>query len=1120
MKNLVLCIGLLFGSVILWGQQQNGNFSIDPITFGENTQITVTVTGINPTTWGVSDVYLWAWYYATPTSGAVDSPTNGTWQNSNEAQKMTRNADGSFSFSFTPAAFYNASGIDRIGMLVKAKDGTGDKKTQDYVTDVGGYQVTLTSPLSAVTLLDAGASLTISAVASFASDFTLSLNGTPLNQQLNTSQYVYNHSPAATSNNFTLTATDGNEIKTFEFSVFNLPEVELAPLPAGLHDGININPLDPTRATLVLFAPGKEFVHLIGDFNNWTVSDTFLMKKDAAQNRFWLELNGLTPQYNHLYQYLVEYSINFADPYSTLILDGYGNDAFIDASVYPDMPAYPQGQTEAITVLRTGDDSYAWQITDFAPVQRENLVIYELLVRDFDQRHSFAAVEERLDYLESLGINAIELMPVNEFDGNESWGYNPAFHMALDKYYGNADALKSLIDACHARGIAVLLDVVYNHGTGQHPYYRLWNSCDGCTSGQATAENPFFNSTATHTYSVFNDFNHQSQATRDYVNRTVQYWIEEFHIDGMRWDLTKGFTQNCDPSDYNCTNGPQPDRIEVLKQYADTQWNSDPDFLVIFEHLGEIAEESQWANYRIDEGKGILLWNKQTDPYNEATMGYNAGGNSNFGGASWKVKGFDQPSGISYMESHDEERLMYKNLNFGNSAGAYNVRSLSTALKRMKAAGAFFFTIPGPKMLWQFGELGYDYSIDYNGRVGNKPILWEYLENADRLGLYNQWSKLIQLKTFEPIFGTDNFTLDLGSATGLKTIQLTLDNAAPGETQHVTVVGNFGVQAQDIFVNFQASGVWYEWLKNNLKFVVPETNQIITLAPGEFRIFGNAPTALFPNDNPQDTDSDGVIDVNDACPDTPLGTKVDVYGCPIFELDPQNFSVQGFSATCRGIANGSIQLTALESLSYTAELTGLNYTTSLAFNTSASFEDLESGSYELCIGVASEPDYAQCFNLEISEPEALQVSGIINPLTGELDLDLSGGSIFYISANGKSWTTSGNTISIPLDSGFNKVSVRTDLDCQGTYEREILFGEIFRLGKNPVVDGNLELLFEAGSTPAALEIFTLQGQSLMTLNPAPGADRMIVPVGGLPSGMYLVVARDPQYTVYQTIIIQ
>lgn len=1118
MKNLGLFLALFWCSISLWAQQQNAIFSINPLTFGENTQITVTVSGINPDNWGVTDLYIWAWYYSSPTSGATDSPTNGTWQNSNESQKMTPNADGSFSFTFTPSVFYNATGIDRIGLLAKAKDGTGDKKTQDFVTEVGGYQVTLTEPTSTISILNPGETLSIGATASASSDFTLYLNGNVLNQQVNITQYNFDYVPQGASQ-FLLEATDGLEIKSFEFGAYNLPQIEVAPLPSGLEDGINPDPADPTRATLVLYAPGKEFVHVIGDFNNWSVSDNYLMKKDAGRDRFWLELTNLTPQFNHLFQYLVEYTINIADPYSTLVLDGYGNDSFIDPFTYPDMPQYPEGQTEAITVLRTGDPEYTWEITDFVPEPRENLVIYELLVRDFDARHSFAAVEERLDYLEQLGINAIELMPVNEFDGNESWGYNPSFHMALDKYYGTADALKSLIDACHARGIAVILDVVYNHGTGQHPYMRMWNSCNGCTGGVPDAENPFFNISATHSYSVFNDFNHQSTATRDYVNRTVRYWIEEFHIDGMRWDLTKGFTQNCDPGDYNCTNSPQDDRIEVLKGYADTQWAADPDFLVIFEHLGEIAEESQWANYRIDEGKGIMLWNKQTDPYNEATMGYHDGGKSNFSGASWKAKGFSQSSAISYMESHDEERLMYKNLNFGNSSGAHNVKNLSTALKRMQTAGAFFFTIPGPKMIWQFGELGYDYSIDYNGRVGNKPILWEYADNPDRMAVYDQWSKLIALKSYEPIFNTENFNLDLSSATGLKKIQLSLNSAVPGKSNHVTVIGNFGMQSQDIYVTFQESGVWYEWLKNNLKFIVPETDQLITLAPGEFRIFGNEPTTLFPNDNPADADNDGVVDSLDTCPDTPLGKKVDVNGCELFSLDPQNFKVQTFSSTCRGSQNGSIQITALENLPYTAQLTGTDSTT-LEFDSSVDFEGLAAGVYELCISITDVPEYSQCFSLEIKEPEELQVSGKVNPQTGKFDLELSGGAVFYISVNQQHYTTLPGNFSIPLNEGMNQIGIRTDLDCQGIYSKNVIYGEAFRIGQNPITDGNLKILSNPGIKLNQISIYTLQGQSLATYKPNPENTEFNIPVGQLASGVYLLMLENEIDTYFQTIIVQ
>ena len=379
----------------------------------------------------------------------------------------------------------------------------------------------------------------------------------------------------------------------------------------------------------------------------------------------------------------------------------------------------------------------------------------------------------RLDYLKDLGVNAIELMPVQEFDGNLSWGYNPSFHMALDKYYGTRNDLKSLIDTCHERGIAVFLDVVYNHATGQNPYYRMYNTSNGGTDGKPTADSPFFNQEPTHSYSVFNDFNHQKPATQDYVRHTTQYWINEFKVDGFRWDLTKGFTQNCTASDQNCTNSYQADRVAVLEKYADYQWEVDPDFDIIFEHLGDLKEEKQWADYRLDEGKGIMLWDNQNYRYNQATMGYD---DTDFGDISYKVKGFDNPAAVGYMESHDEERLMFKNLEFGNADGSYNVKDVPTALNRMKAAGAFFFTVPGPKMIWQFGELGYDTSIftcadgtlpqPYQNdvcKLDEKPDGWDYLNNADRVALYDAWKKMINLKLNEPIFGTSDFTMDVAN---------------------------------------------------------------------------------------------------------------------------------------------------------------------------------------------------------------------------------------------------------------------------------------------------------------------------------------------------------------------
>ena len=609
-----------------------------------------------------------------------------------------------------------------------------------------------------------------------------------------------------------------------------------------MKDGSNIT--SNSTATLVFYAPDKNFVHLISNLdvntaNHWQIDNTYLLKKDTANNRFWIELTGLSTDTDYKYQYLIDGDLRVADPYSTIILSEY-NDQYINATTYPNLPTYPTGETNhAVTLLNIESEPYTWQNTSFTKPAKTDLVLYEMLIRDFDALHSYDAVKTRLDYLQDLGVNAIEFMPVMEFDGNESWGYNPSFHMALDKYYGNTNSFKAFIDECHSRGIAVIIDVAFNHASGQNPYYRMWNTDNGGYGGQASATSPFFNQTATHSYSVFNDFNHSKQATKDYVKRVSQYWIDEYKIDGFRWDLTKGFTQNC-ASGETCTNAYQQDRVDVLKEYADYQWEKDPNFYIIFEHLGTTNEENQWVNYRLGEGKGIMVWGNYNHTYRKAIIGDIA--NSDFSGISYINKGFSVPASVGYMESHDEERLLYDAKNFGYSEGSYDIKNTATALDRAKLVSAFFFTVPGPKMIWQFGELGYDISINQNGRTGNKPILWNYFNDSDRKDVYDTYSKLIELKLKYDIFKTTDFTITTNTFNGLHKIQLT-DNSS-SDIQNITVVGNFGTNTQNINPTFQQTGTWYNVLENNTTLTVTNTNTLISLDPGEFKIYANEPATL------------------------------------------------------------------------------------------------------------------------------------------------------------------------------------------------------------------------------------------------------------------------------------
>jgi hypothetical protein len=172
------------------------------------------------------------------------------------------------------------------------------------------------------------------------------------------------------------------------------------------------------------------------------------------------------------------------------------------------------------------------------------------------------------------------------------------------------------------------------------------------------------------------------------------------------------------------------------------------------------------------------------------------------------------------------------------------VQDESTALSRMETAAALFFTIPGPKMIWQFGELGYDYPIDYNGRTGEKPIRWNYLYRSNRKKLLDVFSQLIHLKRDYPVFSSSTFSTSFNSA--VKWIKLNHTD------MNALVVGNFDLTERTVTLNFQNTGVWYDFFEQS-SFTLTAVKHGITLAPGEYKIYttANIPVSVRNNESKQ-----------------------------------------------------------------------------------------------------------------------------------------------------------------------------------------------------------------------------------------------------------------------------
>ncbi|MCB8995294.1 MAG: T9SS type A sorting domain-containing protein [Bacteroidales bacterium] len=766
----------------------------------------------------------------------------GTWGVNTSQPQLEYLGSYTYKLSITPDVFgfysvATGSDITQVSLVIRSADGT-KQTSPDIFIDIysEGLNINFTQPQENNLIVEHDDIVPVNATATLSDSIALYLNGEFVAGTISSQSIDYNFTASQYgANRMIAKAFKLPDVVSDTLDFFVRPIQDTLELPLGCKDGINY--LSDTSAVLCLYAPHKNYVFALGEFDSWTADTSNYMKKTPDGLRYWIQLNGLIPGKEYAYQYFIDGKIKVGDPYCDKVLDS-SNDPWISSATYPGLRAYPKGQTSGIvSVLQTAQPAYVWKHTDYSPPVKENAVIYELLLRDFLANHDWKTLTDTLDYFSKLGVTAIEVMPFSEFEGNESWGYNPNYYFAPDKYYGPKNDLKAFVDSCHSRGIAVIQDMVLNHAYGSCPLVMMyWNSA----LNRPAADNPWFNVTSPNPiYSWGSDFNHESQDTKDFVDRVTSYWMTEYQVDGFRFDFTKGFTNT--PGEGGAYDA---SRIAILKRMADKIWEVNPNAYVILEHFTDNSEEKILADY------GMMIWGNMNYNYNEATMGYNDSGKSDLTYISYKNKGWSSPNLMGYMESHDEERLMFKNLTYGNSSGVYDIKQLPTALRRVEMAAAFFITVPGPKMIWQFGEMGYDISINYNNdRVGKKPLHWEYLETRPRLNPL--FASLIHLKTTEPAFSTTDFNLSVVGAA--KRVEL---NHADMD---VRIIGNFDVVNLTIDPNFSKTGNWYDYFSGET-LSVTDVHAAISLEPGEYHIYTtkqlstpNLPNAIRRNDlvNPE-----------------------------------------------------------------------------------------------------------------------------------------------------------------------------------------------------------------------------------------------------------------------------
>ncbi|MDH3710094.1 MAG: alpha-amylase family glycosyl hydrolase, partial [Cyclobacteriaceae bacterium] len=635
MNKFLLPYFLLLVTTSIWAQ----TITTDPVfpKADEDVTFSVDVTGTSLEGYA-GEVWIWTWIERGDMD--IDAPTNVNPATSAQSDalmtKVSTNPD-IYEITFTPVDFFNTTveELDQIGLKLKSVDWADNIQSDNdvFVTfSSGELELTVTEPTNFPHFVDPSETFTISAASSETADLSISIDEIEVATALGTTEISYmENAPASGSKTVKVTAIAMGTTVDISFEYVVRGSTVQESRPPGIVDGINYDAGDATKVTLSLWAPLKSSVYVIGDFNDWEVSTNYQMRQDGEH--FWLEIIGLTPQTEYGFQYIVNETISIADPYADKILDP--DDPGIPTASYPNLKVYPPEALNTdwfenrVSILQTAETPYAWQTTNWEKPAKEELLVYELLVRDFlgENNGNYQTLIDTLSYIKDMGFNCVELMPIMEFNGNNSWGYNPTFMLAPDKFYGPKNELKRFIDEAHAMGMVVILDMVLNQNDVPAPYAAMYFDFD---TFKPTADNPWFNVNATHPFNVFNDFNHESTYTQTFVDTVNYYWLTEYKFDGFRFDLSKGFTQTLN-TDVGLWSAYDASRIAILKRMADKIWNYAPDAYVILEHLADNSEELELSDY------GMMLWGNGHFDYKEAILGF--GENRSIGWSYFEDRG-------------------------------------------------------------------------------------------------------------------------------------------------------------------------------------------------------------------------------------------------------------------------------------------------------------------------------------------------------------------------------------------------------------------------------------------------------------------------------------------------
>ena len=476
------------------------------------------------------------------------------------------------------------------------------------------------------------------------------------------------------------------------------------------------------------------------------------------------------------------------------------------------------GELSAFTLTKT-PTAFAWTDAGYQTPELNDLIVYELHIEQFND--TFQGVIDRLDYLQSLGVNCLELMPVMSHKLDFDWGYGPLNYFAPSPYFGGADGLMRLVNTCHSRGMAVILDVVYQHVDPTFPYNLVYQNV-AQTGGTPAVASPMIG--ANGPFGPVCDFS--QTFTQEFFQYSNQMWLTEYHVDGFRYDevtdyyfsptdtayaklaydtynFSLGISRFLHPGSYSriiqCAEALSLARAVLSNTYTNAAWQDD--LLNKSEGMIQSSSADQDFAHLLDVSFSNYPLTKTVvdDKGNPVDMPVNP---------------------FQYLESHDHSQLIVFTgtdspdpLAEGNRNNFYRLQPFAIAL----------YTAQGIPMLWEGQEFADDYPLPSSGdaRIGlRRDMHWEYFYDDSGSALIRLYRRLGTLRrNSRALRSRDSYFYFQQSLQG--TAILAYHRHAAADATHAEefamVLLNFGDNSGSIAVPFPKAGTWREMIDDDAR---------------------------------------------------------------------------------------------------------------------------------------------------------------------------------------------------------------------------------------------------------------------------------------------------------------